>query len=204
MTILCAFTTNEGTLIGSDSLRSGDSLKFTGDFKWIYGVHHHASVAVGFAGSARAATVVSQNREVIVDDPYATADNLRDLLQHDQWKPVSEDGESPAFGVQVIWADGSRCYMIFNDGSVHEVPNGELAAMGSGMLASLGSWEAVVRLVSLGYVKKKLDGVDLIKIAIKSAMEVDPHCGGEIRVDLIPRNPLDSPKTMYEEVRKRS
>lgn len=175
MTIICAMhEPGVGTWVGTDSRVLSGQTNFIGH------VRKTASIGpwvIAHAGVPRALSLVARDHERIaaIDDPFALATALRDMLREDGFvADGSSDDGTTDYGQRWMAARADGLWDLDGVGSVVEVPTLSLWARGSGRAFALGA----------GYGMAGRAPHDVVRCAVEAACAFDPQCGGSVFVTL--------------------
>jgi len=181
MTIICAYhQPGIGTWIGSDRLVTMDGYALAERPKWIV----RAGWAVGVAGDKRTLNLLESQAETLLDEPpgaFTVASRIRDMLRADGYVPGDDPGPQD-LGNQIIVAHHSLAWHVDSGFGVVEFPEAMLCAAGSGGPEARGAGHALGAPTVSGGVT---DGRVLVESAIRAAIALDIHCGGEPWVHLL-------------------
>ena len=137
MTIVCAITDGERTVIGSDrQVADGPlGLPMPGG-KW----QQVGGWWVGTAGWLRVNALLAQLAEP-ASEPQQLADQVREAIRSDGWRKseVPGPGAPECYGVQLIFARAGVVWVVDDSMLVVEVPPGELTVIGDGQEVALGA-----------------------------------------------------------------
>ena len=192
MTIICAITNGDETILGCDQ-RSGDFMVPT---KWV--IHGRPVVqvdlespkaivrldggrqwAIGTSGAHRTQQLIERATIPDTDDPFRVSTWIRDLLLEDGYQPEPGNYDPPALGGGILLARPGRVWHVAGCFSTVEVRG--FAATGSGrMYADGAAWMAQ---------RRGAGPREQIYEAVQSAIALDRDgCGGEAVVCVLGHN----------------
>lgn len=171
MTIIACYIDQSNVWIGSDSIGSDENTKYNFGSKLI----QKNNYVVGFAGSYRVGDIVRECNDFPED--IASIDQAR--LFRD--KLGSLIGSEDKNAINVMLATSSGIYVIEDDFQLQHIYK-EFAyyAIGAGDCIALGSLYFASKRHELGSIATTM--------AIKSAIEHSPSCGGDVFLEVVEKN----------------